>query len=518
VFSAPEAGWLRWSPDGSEIMFWARGEGRDGLYIAPVSGGRARKIAEGPFVACWSPEGSTIAIARFQVGSIALLNPWGQEQGSIALRGTRGWIGDLDWSPANGRLLFVANDDQGRSAIWTIRPDGRDQTKVFTANSEIPAARWSPAGDAVYYFGRVNQTLSLYKVFVRPDQQSAELAGTPLISGLETDGSFAISADGSRLVYARSPYYSNLWVVEAVDPAGGQEVRSTQLTHGTSLVERPRVSPNGKSIVFNMGYESRAELYTIAASGGAATRLTFLDSFSVGGTWSADGSAVAFASTKDGRARVWVVNADGSSPRPLSTGDMSDTTFDVTWSPGRQLLYQQAGNRNFYVLDPLTQQERLLIPNSSVGWAASPAYSPDGKTIALSWNRRPDQGVWIVDTSSPRQELAHKAVNPSDSNPWPIGWSADGRSIYAVDGIRAASRGVSVSTGETLTRAKILRLPVDGGPPTIVLPLPFEEIGSVAMFPDGRRFVCAVYSSRSDVWVVENFDGSAAPRLARAGR
>ena len=26
IFSAPEAGALRWSPDGSELMFWARGE------------------------------------------------------------------------------------------------------------------------------------------------------------------------------------------------------------------------------------------------------------------------------------------------------------------------------------------------------------------------------------------------------------------------------------------------------------------------------------------------------------
>jgi hypothetical protein len=45
--------------------------------------------------------------------------------------------------------------------------------------------------------------------------------------------------------------------------------------------------------------------------------------------------------------------------------------------------------------------------------------------------------------------------------------------------------------------------------------LPFEEIGSVAMTPDGRRFVFTVYSSRSDVWVVDNFDASPEPRVAR---
>jgi hypothetical protein len=41
--------------------------------------------------------------------------------------------------------------------------------------------------------------------------------------------------------------------------------------------------------------------------------------------------------------------------------------------------------------------------------------------------------------------------------------------------------------------------------------LPFDEVGSIAMFPDGRRFVASVYSSRSDVWAVENFDGVPLP-------
>jgi hypothetical protein len=101
------------------------------------------------------------------------------------------------------------------------------------------------------------------------------------------------------------------------------------------------------------------------------------------------------------------------------------------------------------------------------------------------------------------------------AKPFPIGWSLDGTSIYAFDGKRAAYRGLSVSFGETVTEAHIVRLQASGGQPTTILKLPFEEIGGVAMFPDGRRFVCTVYSSRSDVWVVENFDASAESRISR---
>ena len=505
VFAAPEAGALRWSPDGSELMFWARGDGISGQYIAPVSGGGARKIATGFFVACWSPDGSTIALGLFVSGKILFLNRLGEVQRTIPLQGTRDWIWDLDWSAVHGRLLIVADDERGRPSIWTIRPDGSEQMKVFTGGTEILGARWAPSGEAVYYFARVNQTVSLYKVFVNPGRQAAGGEPTPLITGLETDEGFGISADGKRFVHARAPYHSNLWLVEAAESAGDRRTRQTQLTHGTAVIERPRVSPNGSTIVFNMGDESRANLYTVPATGGPLRQLTFFNAFSVDGAWSADGRSVAFASNEGGKARLWVMNADGSSPRPLASGDMSES-FDVTWAPGARILYQQAGNQNFYVVDAQSRQERLLIKDGSVGWNAGAEYSPDGKRIAVSWNRQPIRGVWLIDPADSRETLVYGARRPSDTVPTPIGWSPDGRFILATDGKRAAYRGVTASFEETITEAKILRVPVSGGPPETVLSLPFDEVGSVTMFPDGRRFVVTVYASRSDVWVVDNFD------------
>ena len=110
----------------------------------------------------------------------------------------------------------------------------------------------------------------------------------------------------------------------------------------------------------------------------------------------------------------------------------------------------------------------------------------------------------------------HAVSSPSEPIPLPIGWSPDGTAVYAYNGQRAAARGLSVMFRETVTAATIMKLPLSGGSPTTVVELPFEEVGGVAMFPDRRRFVASVYSSRSDVWIVENFDG--ALRSTTAGR
>jgi Tol biopolymer transport system component/DNA-binding winged helix-turn-helix (wHTH) protein len=507
VFLAPEVGHLRWSPDGSELMIWARGSGTDGIYVMPQLGGTPRRIKGGQFTACWSPDGSTIAVASYLIGKIWLVNKLGREQRTISLQGVHWSIWDIDWSPATGLLMFVSSDYQGRFTIWTIRPDGSDQREVFTENTEIHSARWAPRGDAIYYFRRVNQTDSLYKIPVQPGHENPKAVATSLITGLESDRSFALSGDGKRLVYARAPYHSNLWMLEA-----GRDPRTATkaLTRGTSLIERPRVSPDGTSIVFNMGHEPLTNLYTMPITGGAPKQLTFLDSFSVAGVWSADGKSIAFASTQGGKPRVWAVNASGGIPRALSSSDLSDS-YEVAWGPGSQILYQQTGNRNYYQLDPETGKERLFVKDSSVGWMFSPVYSPDGRKIAVEWNRRPNRGIWVIDTEDRQETLVYKT---STLSTMPFGWSADGSAIYAVEGKNSTYRGFTLPLGETLTDAKILLIPLKGEVRTIAS-LPSEEIGGVSMTPDARTFVYTVYSSRSDVWVVDNFDVSTEKRIAR---
>jgi Tol biopolymer transport system component/DNA-binding winged helix-turn-helix (wHTH) protein len=511
IFTAAEIGYLRWSPDGTELIVWTRGSGRSGVYVLPQFGGTLRTIARGQFIACWSPDGSTIAVASYLNGKIWFYDRSGTLQRTASLRDVNGSIWDIDWS-SDGVLTFVSSDDRGRYTLWTVKPDGSGQRRVLDADSEIPSARWAPAADAIYYLRRVNQTFSLFKIPVATGGETPDAAPRTLVAGLESDRVFALSGDGRRLVYARAPYFSNL---RRLDTNGGHDrrVETRELTHGTSLVERPSVSPDGASIAFNIGHEPSTNVYTMPVTGGTPKQLTFRDSLNLEPVWSPDGKRIAFVSTEGGHWRVWAVSAEGGVPQELSSADMSETS-DLTWSPGFRILYQQSGNRNYYELDPDTRAERSLVGDSSVGWIFSPVYSPDGRNTAVHWNRTrdrpPKRGVYVIDMKDRRERLVFKtaAAGTSGDSVRPVGWSADSHWIYVVKGKGLSLRGLTAPGGETTTEARILRVPAGGGNAETVMALPFEEIGGVSMTPDGRTFVCVVYSSRSDVWVVDNFDPS----------
>jgi Tol biopolymer transport system component/DNA-binding winged helix-turn-helix (wHTH) protein len=506
VFSAPEVARPRWSPGGSHLMIWTRGAGRDGIYVMPQLGGTLRRIAADHYVACWSPDGSKVAVGHYLTGRISLLDAGGTFERSMSLEGARS-IWDIEWSAANNQLLVVSDDSQGRFSLWTVAPDGARQTRILTDSAEITSARWAADANAIYYLRRAAQTASLNKLMWQPASATWGAVAAPVLTGLEADGSIALSADGSNMVYGRASYHSNLWMVDAARSNGATESTTKALTTGTALMERPRVSPDGNWLAFNIGNQTTADIYVMPITGGTPRQLTFLNALSVGPSWAPDGKRIAFASTADGRPRVWVVPAAGGSARPVSAGELSGDGLEVAWSPGPHILYQQTGNRNFYDLDPETREERLLVPDGSVGWMFSPMYSPDRMKIAVAWNRRPQRGIWVIDVADNRASLLSGATPP----PVLIGWAPDGRSIYALENDKPIYRGVVATRGETAAEARIVRRSVRDGAVLSTFRLPFGEVGGVAMTPDGRGFVCTVYSSQSDVWIVENFDGVSRP-------
>jgi Tol biopolymer transport system component/DNA-binding winged helix-turn-helix (wHTH) protein len=512
IATSNDAGMLRWSPDGSHLMFFLRGADRTGFYVAPRAGGSLKEIGRGPHRSCWSPDGKTIATVQPFVGKVRLLDVESGATRLVTLAGRHGWIWDVDWSPDGNRLLIVSQNPQAGFSVLTIQTDGRNQRTIIEDTREIPSARWSPRDDAIYYSRRLDQTASIFKIRLSGNGDGLVGSDAPLVTGLESNGVFEISADGDRLTYAREPYSSNLWLVDTTRGSAAGVLKTRQLTQGTWQVERPSISPNGQSIVFSAGGERFSNLYVLPIAGGSPRQLTYLNAFTAAGVWSPDGREVAFISNEGGPRRVWVTNTSGTSLRAVSTGDVSES-LDLMW--GRRFLYyQQTGNRDYYVLDPNLGRDETMLwhKDRPMGWVFSPVVSPDGRKIALFWNRKDGRGVWVLDTVTGQKTMI---LSDEQAEAYPLTWSPDGQRLYLIGGERFAYRGLHAKVGETFKDARVLSIPATGGHVTTVLALPFPEVGGVSMTPDGRRFVCAVYSSRSDVWIVDHFDPDVSRVAAR---
>jgi Tol biopolymer transport system component len=89
------------------------------------------------------------------------------------------------------------------------------------------------------------------------------------------------------------------------------------------------VSPDGETILFDL----LGDLYIVPRSGGSATRLTSGMALDLQPVFSPDGSRILFVSDRSGNENLWMVDADGSNPRPVTT-ERGDFSFDdPEWSP-----------------------------------------------------------------------------------------------------------------------------------------------------------------------------------------
>jgi Tol biopolymer transport system component len=378
--------------------------------------------------------------------------------------------------------------------IWTIRTDGSQQQQVVEDSVIIYSPRWSSDGGAIYYLQPNGQSKDLMKVEIASATGKAKATAIRLQTGLQTGESFTLSKDNQRLLYNREFKFSNLWLV---NPAGGnqaQTVKSRQLTTGTLFLLEPRISPDGQRIAFSVGQLPQANIFVMPIAGGPMQQLTFLNSYNTNACWSPDGKEIAFGSTKGDKPRVWKISSEGGTPHRYENSELSES-FGVrlAWSPGSQILYERPGNRNFYILNSTTEAERPLVPNDSVGWMFCPRYSPDGKSVVVHWNRHDKadkniRGLWLISLEDSSQ------VRISDGLLLPIEWSADGKWIYAWD--------------QSKRPIKILQIPASGGQPKTHATLSFDDIWAdgISVTPDGKRIVCAVVETKSDIWLMENFD------------
>ncbi|MGD0732543.1 MAG: Tol-Pal system beta propeller repeat protein TolB [Terracidiphilus sp.] len=205
-----------------------------------------------------------------------------------------------------------------------------------------------------------------------------------------------------------------------------------QITHLGTISVSPRVSPDNSRLAFaSLGREGWAiRMYSLELG-----RLVSFPGGTAGGSnlspaWSADGTKVAFSSSRTGDPEIWVADSSGGNLRRLTNFRGPDVS--PTWNPrsNAQLAWVsgRTGLPQIYTMDLDGGNVQRITDG---GYAVSPSWSPNGQLLVFSWNRKYGPGdpggvdIHVIDLASKNYiQLTHE----SGSNDYPF-WAPDGRHI-----------------------------------------------------------------------------------------
>ncbi|PYL57629.1 MAG: protease, partial [Verrucomicrobia bacterium] len=145
--------------------------------------------------------------------------------------------------------------------------------------------------------------------------------------------------------------FLTLFCLIAVDLISIRPIPAQNLPNTTRLLRFP--TTNGSQIVFCYA----GELYTVAKDGGTARRLTSGPGYTSFARFSPDGTQVAFTSEYDGNREVYVMPAEGGTPKRLTTSatlgrdDVSDrmgpNNIVMAWQNTKPLIVFRSRMKSF---------------------------------------------------------------------------------------------------------------------------------------------------------------------------
>jgi Tol biopolymer transport system component len=190
-------------------------------------------------------------------------------------------------------------------------------------------------------------------------------------------------------------------------------------------------SPDDSRILFSAMREGQWNVYVMRADGAEATKLTNNPGVNYyTPAWSPDGKQIVFSArqSKGGKGDIFIMNADGSSIRQLTTDPANDSA--PAWSPdGKQIVFisDRAGKERelqLYVMRADGSEQRQLVKSSTRDY--DPQWSPDGKRIVYYAEKGDNKDqVWVVNADGSNPTLLTGGVG---HNIFPA-WMADSESV-----------------------------------------------------------------------------------------
>jgi dipeptidyl aminopeptidase/acylaminoacyl peptidase len=297
----------------------------------------------------------------------------------------------LDWedvqnpqlSPDGSQIIFTRRwvdkmNDRWETSLWQMNADG-SHTRALVQGAD---AQWSPDGKRIAYTGRGEPNGT--QIFVR--WMDAEGAVTQISHLTDTPASLEWSPDGKSIAFTMNVAVRDNWRIAMPTPP-----------KGAKWVEPPKV-------VTRLNYRS--------------DRIGFTD---------------------EGYRHVFLIPADGGTPRQMTTGDFNHSA--PTFSPDGKWIAFSAyrvpdSERTFrrshiYATNVETGDVKQLTQGP--GTNGNPQWSPDGKRIAYlsadstDHSAFPDTKLWMMNADGSGARVVTPAFDRNISN---VTWANDGSGVY----------------------------------------------------------------------------------------
>ena len=278
------------------------------------------------------------------------------------------------WSPDGKTIACQARLNEERGSYETILSVSLDNG----AQKALTSRHWHHVGQPVWLANGSGLLVTASESATTPEQvwyiALSNGETTRVTHDLNDYHDLSLTGNSRRLAVVQDQSVSSIWVAPDADAGRAQQIASD-----TSSSEDVAWTPEGR-IVYRSNVGDSAEIWVMNADGSNAKQVTSGARVSGGLTVSPDGHNIFFTSDRAGHSNIWRVDADGTNLKQLTSGQ--GEFYPQSTPDGQWIVFQGGDVYPTLWKVPAAGGEVVEVARTRV---LRPAVSPDGQMVAYDY-------------------------------------------------------------------------------------------------------------------------------------